>query len=295
MPNLNQTVTDMSRLVAGLALTMLIAMLAHLQPVLATGKSAAAGLQALGGLAPDSQTGALYKAEGQALYRSNDGGEQWTRLPLALTDKDARIAAVAVSAGRPGAIYLAGPGFGVLKSSDGGESWVAVDQGLPHLNVIALATHSTLPETVYAVVSGEGIFRSEDGGKSWRNVDKGPKAQVRRIIHADMEGSMQTGWIFAATDQGVYRAMDCFCGFRPAGKLEGPVSAIAFDPKQPMKLSAAAGQEVFLTTNGGEDWQPVASPGDEVIALAYSQSGILYALLGDGRVVESADEGRRWD
>ena len=280
---------------AGLAVAILVAVLVHLHPAQAAGEGAAAGPQTIGGLASDPQTGALYKAEGQALYRSDDGGEQWTRLPLALTDNDARITAVAVSAGRSVAIYLAGPGVGVLKSSDGGMSWDAVDQGLPHLNVIALATHSTLPETLYAVISGEGIFRSEDGGKSWRNVDKGPKALVRRIIHANMEGSMQTGWIFAATDQGVYRAMDCFCGFRPAGKLEGPVSAIAFDPKQPMKLSAAAGQEVFLTTNGGEDWQPVASPGGEVIALAYSQSGILYALLGDGRVVESADEGRRWE
>src|SRR3546814_4694042 len=88
--------------------------------------------------------------------------------------------------------------------------------------------------------------------------------------------------------------MDCFCGWRNAGDTRHVSSAIAYDPKQPMTLYAAAGGQVFITANGGEEWQAVGSPGDEVSALAHSPSGVLYALLGDGRVAQSRDKGSQW-
>lgn len=260
----------------------------------AQGRAPAQG-QAVGALAYSLQTKVLYRSDGQALYRSNDGGRQWTKVPLTSSANDVRITAVAVSAVGQGALYVAGSRVGVLKSIDAGKSWISIDKGLPSRDVIAFAAHSTSPNTLYAVVSGEGIYRSEDGGERWRMVDKGPPAQIRRLIHADMEGSMQTGWIFTATDKGVYRAMDCFCGFRPAGSLPSSVSAIAHDPKQPRVLYAAVGRQVFSTANGGEEWQAVSSPGGEISALAHSPSGVLYALLVDGRVVQSKDKGRQWE
>lgn len=256
--------------------------------------SAPAQAQVADALAHAPQTGALYKSDGRALYRSGDGGKRWTEVPLASSDGGGRIAAVAVSAGEHGALYVAGPGLGVLKSLDAGKTWAPVDKGLPSRDVTAFATHSTLPDTLYAVVAAQGIYRSEDRGERWRKVDSGPEARIRRFIHADMEGSMQTGWIFAATDKGVYRAMDCFCGFRLAGNLSGDISAVTYDPKQPKQLYAAAGKQVFSTANGGEEWQPAGSPGAAVSALAYSSSGVLYALLADGRVVQSKDKGQRW-
>ncbi|NJO23879.1 MAG: hypothetical protein HC868_14320, partial [Sphingomonadales bacterium] len=201
----------------------------------------------------------------------------------------------AVSAVGQGALYVAGPGVGTLKSIDAGKTWVPIGQGLPSHDVIALAAHSSAADTVYAVLAGKGIYRSEDGGKRWRMMDKGPQAELRNFIHSGMEGSMQSGWLFAATDKGVYRAMDCFCGFRIAGSLPGAVSAVTYDSKQPKELYAAVGKDVFSTANGGEDWQAAASPGGDVSALAYSPSGVLYALLADGRVVRSRDKGLRWE
>ena len=144
-----------------------------------------------------------------------------------------------------------------------------------------------------ATLAAPALARAQ--GKRWRMVDKGPQAELRTFIHSGMEGSMQSGWLFAATDKGVYRAMDCFCGFRLAGTLAGPVSAVAYDPKQPKELYVAVGKEVFSTANGGEDWQKAGSPGAEIGALAYSPSGGLYALLADGRVVHSRDKGRQWE
>ncbi|MGH9387428.1 MAG: hypothetical protein ACRD2N_24450, partial [Vicinamibacterales bacterium] len=44
-----------------------------------------------------------------------------------------------------------------------------------------------------------------------------------------------------------------FCGFRKAGNVTGPVSAVVHDPKQPKELYAAVGKQVFATTNGGAE------------------------------------------
>ena len=251
--------------------------------------------QVVGALAYAPQAETLYKSDGQALYRSEDGGRRWMKVPLTPTASNGQVADVAVSAVGQGALYVAGPGLGVLKSVDAGKNWIPVGKGLPSQDVIALATHSTLADTLYAVVAQRGVYRSEDGGERWRMVDKGPQAQIRRLIHSNLEGSMQTGWMFAATEKGVYRSMDCFCGWRIAGTLPGNVSAVAYDPKQPMQLYAAVGRQVFSTANGGEEWRPVGSPDGEVHALAYSASGVLYALLADGRVVHSRNSGKQWE
>lgn len=257
---------------------------------------AASGMdQAVGALTYVPQTETLYRSDGQALYRSDGGGKQWTKVPLAALPDGGRLAAVAVSAGEQSQLYVAGAGLGVLKSIDAGKSWSHVDQELPSRDVIAFAAHSTVPDTIYAVVAGLGIYRSEDGGARWRMVDKGPEAGILRLIHTDLEGSMQTGWLFAATHKGVHRSMDCFCGWRSAGDTPHAFSAVAYDPKQPMTLYAAAGGQVFSTANGGEEWQVAGSPGGEVSALAHSPSGVLYALLGDGRVVQSRDKGSQWE
>lgn len=280
-------------LVASLAVA---AMLTGMQSAhAADGKSEARAAPQSGALAYSRQTGALYKSDGRALYRSEDGGKQWRKVPLSPPPDGSRITSVTVSAGAPEALYVAGPGLGAFKSVDAGKNWIPITKGLPSQDVIALAAHSTAPGTVYVMVAGRGIYRSEDGGARWRMVDKGPPANLIQFIHSNLAGSMQSGWIYAATDKGVYRAMDCFCGFRPAGTLPGSVSAVSYDPKQPTELYAAVGSQVFRTANGGESWQRAGLPGGEIKALAHTPAGVLYALLADGRIARSRSAGRQWE
>ena len=250
--------------------------------------------QAIGALVYEPRTDALYRSDGRALYRRSMAGREWTKVSLTALPDGSRIAAISVSAGEQSQLYLAGPGLGVLKSVDAGKSWSHIDQGLPSREVIAFAAHSTAPDTLFAVVAGEGIYRSEDGSVRWRMVDKGPDAKVRRFIHSNLEGSMQSGWLFAATDKGAYRSMDCFCGWRPAGSLPGPVAAVTYDPNRPKELYAAVGEQLYRTVNGGEEWEAAGSPGTEITALAHSRSGVLYALLADGRVVHRSRMSKRW-
>lgn len=243
--------------------------------------------------APASQT--LFKASGDAVYRSGDGGHHWSPIGLPPASAPRRITSIAVAAGDQGALYVAGPGIGVLRSVDGGRNWSARIDGLPSTDIAALATHADRPETVYAYVSSKGIFRSEDGGQHWKLMDAGPRGGITRFVHSNMPGSMQSGWLFVAGPQGVRRAMDCFCGWRDAGELGRAVRAVAYDPRQPNHVYATTDAGLFLSADGGEKWSLVHTPLATIEALVVTPAGALYAAGADGSLFHFSAAVNKWE
>lgn len=243
----------------------------------------------------DSEAVRLLRAHAHAVYQSSDGGVTWQPIPLPSSVAHGRIADVATASGAENVIYVAGPGIGVWRSEDEGRSWIALNDGLPGTAVTSFSVHAAQSGTIYAVVEAEGIYRSEDAGVGWTRMDAGPGADIREFLHSGMEGSMQTGWLFAATEEGVRRSMDCFCGWRPTGELPGgPVYDVAYDPRQPERVYAATAGGLFASEDGGETWTRTSGDGPAVIVLAVDPSGTLYAATNEGALLRSADLGRSW-
>ncbi|MGH2618447.1 MAG: WD40/YVTN/BNR-like repeat-containing protein, partial [Thermomicrobiales bacterium] len=165
-------------------------------------------------LAVDAGDGSLLKAAG-GLFRSPDRGESWQPLPFPNDINPDQIREVVTTAAAPERLFVAGPGAGVFRSDDRGESWRAVSGELPSQEIGAFAVHSYLPDTLYAWIAGQGVFRTEDGGEEWTLMDEGPSGDgpllpVLALAHSSYEGSMNTGWLYAATPEGPYLSMDCF-------------------------------------------------------------------------------------
>jgi photosystem II stability/assembly factor-like uncharacterized protein len=244
-------------------------------------------------LAFDASRHALIKASAGALFRTRSDSGDWQ--PIALPDlANGRIRAIAVSAGDKPRLYVGGSGLGILRSLDGGRSWVAVNDGLPARDVHALSAHAEQPDTVYAYLAGRGIFRSEDAGAHWRLMDVGPRDGILQLVHSNMPGSMQTGWLFAATAKGVGRSMDCFCGWRDAGALATGIRTVAYDPTQSKRVYAATADAVFVSADGGEHWSPAHAPGRNITVLASASTGLLYAAADEGELFVSGDHGDTW-
>lgn len=243
----------------------------------------------------DREANTLFLARTHELYRSNDEGRGWTKIPLPPSVRGDAIAAVAASAKRKDVLYLAGSGFGVLRSADGGRHWATRNTGLPGSDVVALAVHADQPDTVYVHVSGKGIFSSQDAGVSWKWMDGGPSEGIGQLIHSNMPGSMQTGWLFAATPKGVRRSMDCFCLWQDAGELGAPVDAVSYDPREPRHIYAATTKGLFLSVDGGEQWTRMSAPASRITALVISSSGIVFAGTADGGLYRSTDEAKSWE
>jgi photosystem II stability/assembly factor-like uncharacterized protein len=259
--------------------------------------SAGAGVSQAGkpivGLAFDAGTHTLLKADADGLYRSTLDGSDWQALRRPETAKQGRIAAIAISPRAPHALYVAGPGLGVQRSADGGQTWTAKGEGLPSLDVIAVTAHADQPATVYVYIDGKGIFRSEDAGDHWRLMGAGPRGGIVQFVHSNLPESMQTGWLFAATAAGVGRSMDCFCGWHDAGGLGRPAIAVAYDPREPKRVYAATADGLAVSEDGGEQWSSLRSPG-RIAAMIATADDLLIAAGDPAALFRSTDHGRTW-
>jgi len=130
--------------------------------------------------------GPLWNKGGErGLYKSTDGGETWTKT---LGDEEwTGVTEIVIDPRNPAVLYAAtwdrhrtvaaylggGPGTGLHKSTDGGETWEKLSKGLPTSNMgkIGLAISPLKPDVLYAAIEldrREGaVYRSTDRGASW--------------------------------------------------------------------------------------------------------------------------------
>jgi len=146
-------------------------------------------------------TGHLWNAnEERGVFRTNDGGKSWKK--VLYVDANSGCADISMDPGEPQILYAAmwqfrrqpdfftsgGPGSGLYRSTDGGETWTKLKNGLPsgHLGRIAVAVAPSRPSTVYAVVEAKktALYRSDDLGESWREVNDSFNVQARPFYFA---------------------------------------------------------------------------------------------------------------
>ncbi len=202
-------------LALGLALLMLVSGCTG-QPT--EGPSAQAGmavkresLGAIPNLSVDPRDKSLLTATAKGVYRSADSGQTWQALPIPGNLGRGDFSAVLVTPGEPKTLYVGGMNSGVLRSDDNGQTWRSAGAGLPTKKVGALALHSTQRDSLFAWLKDGGIYRSDDGGANWRFVHEGPSlTSLILLVHSSLEGSMNTGWMYAGVPDGVYLTSDCF-------------------------------------------------------------------------------------
>jgi photosystem II stability/assembly factor-like uncharacterized protein len=155
-------------------------------------------------------TGPLFGPGGdRGVYKTTDGGRSWDR--VLHVDEDTGANDLVVSAQNPNVMFAStyqrrrttccmnggGPGSGLWKSTDAGDTWARVGGGFPEgpLGRIAVDVFSLDGSVVYALVEAprpedsdaewaQGLYRSQDGGETWElrgNVNPRPMyfSQVR--------------------------------------------------------------------------------------------------------------------
>ena len=131
--------------------------------------------------------GPLWNKGGErGLYKTIDGGKTWRRTlgdsewtgvtDIVMDPRDPDVLYAATwDRHRTVAAYMGGgPGSGIHKSTDGGETWVKLTSGIPKSNLgkIGLAISPQKPDEIYAAIELDrtkgGIFKSWDRGASWK-------------------------------------------------------------------------------------------------------------------------------
>lgn len=125
----------------------------------------------------------------RGIYKSTNGGVTWTKvlfvndltgcaeLSMDMSNPKVLYAAMWHHQRLPWKVISGGPGSGLYKSVDGGDTWEKIHNGLPkELGKMAIAVSRANPEKVYAVIESDtekeqgGLFVSNDAGKSWNKV-----------------------------------------------------------------------------------------------------------------------------
>ena len=138
--------------------------------------------------------------EERGVFRTTDGGKTWKKVlyvdantgcgDLALDPQDPTILYAGMWQFRrqPDFFSSGGPGSGLYRSNDGGDTWKKLSEGLPksHLGRIGLAVAPSRPSTVYAVVESKetALYRSDDLGEHWRQMNNSFNIQVRPFYFA---------------------------------------------------------------------------------------------------------------
>jgi photosystem II stability/assembly factor-like uncharacterized protein len=134
--------------------------------------------------------GALYsKSKERGIYRSVDGGLTWKN--VLYVDEKTGCAEISMDMNNPSILYAAmwehgrlpwkvisgGPGSGLYKSTDAGEHWEKLKEGLPkEMGKMSIAVCRSNSEKIYALIERDfekeagGLYMSEDAGKSWSQV-----------------------------------------------------------------------------------------------------------------------------
>jgi len=133
--------------------------------------------------------GPLWSKGGErGLYKTSDGGNNWRKVlggsewtgvtDIMIDPRDPNLIYAATwDRHRTVAAYMGGgPGSGIHKSNDGGETWRKLTNGIPKSNLgkIGIAISPQKPDVIYAAIEQDrtkgGLYKSEDRGESWKKM-----------------------------------------------------------------------------------------------------------------------------
>ena len=215
----------------------------------------------------------------RGVFRSTDGGQTWKK--ILYKDENTGAADLLFDPANPQTLYAAlwaarvapwevrdgrsinGPGSGLYKSTDGGDTWVPLTRGLPAfadgLGRIGVAVAPSRPNRLYATVTAAknpGVYRSEDGGETWQHVNddhriggEGPGAMGIAVAPDNPD-------LLYVANTTTWRSSDAgktFTGFKGAPGGDD-YQHIWISTENPQIIALTSDQGATISVNGGATW-----------------------------------------
>lgn len=215
----------------------------------------------------------------RGVFKSTDGGETWRRV-LYRNDVTGAVT-IAIDRANPNVIYAAlweafrkeytmssgGPGSGIFKSTDGGETWreITRNPGLPKglIGKIGLATSAADPNRVYALIENEngGLFRSDDGGATWTFVNGDRNIRQRAFYYTHLHADPANADRVYIQNVSFYRSDDGGKTLTSIGNgTHGDFHDLWIDPDDPQHLVVGNDGGGTVTKTGGRAYTPQTFP-----------------------------------
>ena len=231
-------------------------------------------------IAVDPVSATLYVGTPTGVFRSINGGQNWTEATNGFPPPGSRgVSALATDPVSPFTLY-AGLSTGLFKSTNGSQSWSKIHDGPAGTIVVDPANHLTIycataghfvgtapalapePEAASAV---DNVFKSLDGGATWTAANGGISTLSVSALAIDPSAPST---VFAGTSAGVFRSLNGGESWLPLndGLTDLYVLSLAVDPNAPSTLYAGTNSRgVFKITH--DPTAGTCSPGSSVLCL----------------------------
>jgi photosystem II stability/assembly factor-like uncharacterized protein len=209
----------------------------------------------------------------RGVYKTADGGAHWNKV----LDQGAEIGAadVAIAAENPSILFatmwrarrppwstygpLGGPGSGLYRSLDGGQTWSRLTAGLPdgdwgRAGVVVSANG----KRVYAVIDAKkaGLYRSDDGGDTWSLVNSDSRLTSRAWYFSNITIDPNNPDEIYIPNVALYRSED---GGKTISIVRGAPGGddyhqIWIDPKDSTRMALGTDQGTTISIDYGRTW-----------------------------------------
>jgi photosystem II stability/assembly factor-like uncharacterized protein len=207
----------------------------------------------------------------RGIYKSTDGGNTWKK--VLYVDENTGASSLSMDLTNPRILYAAtwqhrrypwkvesgGAGSSLWKSTDGGETWNKINEGLPKLlGKLGISVSRANPNRVYAIVEAEkgkdGLYRSDDGGKKWNHLSSDQNITSRSWYYMEVFADPVNEDIVYVLNAPMMKSIDGGKTFQNIRVGHGDTHDLWINPKngQNMILGDDGGGEI--TYNGGKSW-----------------------------------------
>ncbi len=213
----------------------------------------------------------------RGIFKTTDGGKSWRKTLFVNNETGGRV--VAVNMSNPNELYAGmykgfrkgwdiisgGPATegGIYKSTDGGETWNKLSNGLPQplIGKIDIDIARSQPAIVYAMIEAPGdqggLYRSDDSGATWRNVNAAANLRSRPFYfnYVDVNPkNPEEVWVNALS---MYKSTNGGKSFTTVGTPHGDNHGIWFNPDTPDTFIQSNDGGANVTRDGGRTWSSI--------------------------------------
>jgi photosystem II stability/assembly factor-like uncharacterized protein len=206
----------------------------------------------------------------RGIFKSTDGGQTWKK--VLFVDRKTGGVDVQFDPSNPKVLWAGmwqahrgpwimesgGPGSGLYKSTDGGETWTRQSGGgLPEglLGRINIAPTSN-PSRIYAMIEAKhgGLYRTDDGGKTWSLINDKNDYRQRAWYFNTVFADPKNPDVVYVMNTGFYKSTDAGKTFKTLHTRHGDNHELWIDPTDPRHMIGGNDGGANISLNGGETW-----------------------------------------
>ena len=215
--------------------------------------------------------------EERGVFRSRDGGKTWNKVlyrdansgavDLDIDPDNPRILFAAFWQARRSFWNMAsgGPGSGLFRSTDGGETWAEISRnpGLPTgpLGKLGVAVSPARSGRIWALVETEaektGLYRSDDYGDSWVLVSSHRDLMHRPWYYTHVFADPCHAETAYVANLALWKSTDGGRGFTEIQTPHGDNHDLWIDPADPNRMIEGNDGGACISLNGGRTWSSI--------------------------------------